>query len=426
MKRISLAFVVVALVLVAACSPASPAGQGTSGDKVLKLGVLGPYTGKNARVGEEFRGSVTMAFEAIDYKIGDYKIELVWVDSEGDPEKATRAYEEAALKSNIDAGILNWQSSVSVAAMEVVANHKIPHFFGFGATEVVNEKYEKDPERYSYWMGKTWPSPVKLSSAYVVALENAIESGELNLAEKNAAIFGEDTDWGRSFGAGIKSQLEDAGWTIVSEDYFVRGETEFYPLLNRLKNQNVVLLAGTANSPSTESLVKQAREVELESFVVMDGLGWIGEWYELCGDASDYVLDQIPQWTTEEAKAFRDEFEERWGFVPSPSAGGLSYDMTNFFIKIAQRAYDEHGELSRETLYKVGQEELWSGKLTYARDDGAIVMERYIYTAESVPDPVVGQGDFIFPVIQYFGGEGNVIWPDVWKTADLRVPPYMQ
>jgi branched-chain amino acid transport system substrate-binding protein len=377
-------------------------------------------------VGEEFKGAVQMAFEEIDYKIGDYTVELVWIDSQGDPEKATRAYEEAVLRDEIDAGTLQWQSSVAMAVMELAANNKVPHFFGFGATEGVNEKYESDPERYSYWMGKTWPSPVKLSAAYVETLEAAISQGTWSPPAKTVAIFGEDTDWGRSFGAGIKGQLEAAGWTTVSEDYFARGETEFYPLLNRLKDQEVALLAGTANSPSTESFVKQAREVGLNSLIVMDGMGWVGTWYELCGDACDYVLDQIPQWTTDEAKAFRDQFTEKYGFEPSPSAAGLSYDMIRFLIKVANRTLEKEGELSREALYKVGQEELWTGQLTFTRDDGAIIMEEYKYDASSVPDPIVGQGKFIFPVIQYFSGQGQVIWPDVWKTTDLAIPESMQ
>jgi len=421
MKRAVWILLLCSVLVLAGCAP-----TGGSAEKVLKLGVLGPYTGANARVGEEFKGSVQTAFEQIDYKIGDYKVELVWIDSQGDPEKATRAYEEAVLRSNIDAGILNWQSSVSVAVMELAANNKVPHFFGFGATEVVNEKYASDPARYSYWMGKTWPSPVKLSAAYVQTLEEAISQGKWSPAAKTVGIFGEDTDWGRSFGGGIKGQLEEAGWTTVSEDYFTRGETEFYPLLNRLKDQKVALIAGTANSPSTESLVKQAKEVGLNSLIVMDGMGWVGTWYELCGDACDYVLDQIPQWTTDEAKTFRDKFKEKYGFEPSPSAAGLSYDMTRFFIRIAQRTLEKYGELNRENLYKVGQEELWAGKLTYTKADGAIIMEEYRYDATSVPDPVVRQGKFIFPVIQYFKGEGKVIWPDVWKTNELEIPESMK
>ncbi|NIQ39607.1 MAG: ABC transporter substrate-binding protein, partial [Proteobacteria bacterium] len=64
-------------------------------DKVLKVGVMGPMTGPTAKVGEEFRNSTQMAFEKIGYKIGDYKIEIVWIDSQSDPAKATNAYSEA-------------------------------------------------------------------------------------------------------------------------------------------------------------------------------------------------------------------------------------------------------------------------------------------------------------------------------------------
>jgi len=39
--------------------------------------VLGPFSGPSARNGEEFKGSVIMALEAIDYTIEDYTIEPV-------------------------------------------------------------------------------------------------------------------------------------------------------------------------------------------------------------------------------------------------------------------------------------------------------------------------------------------------------------
>ena len=426
--------------LVAACAPAPtptptpapaeptptpvPATPTPAPPKVLKVGLLGPHTGPSARVGEEFKGAVTMAFDAIDWTIGDYKVELVLIDSESDPEKGTRAYEAAIVRDKIDCGLINWHSTVAVAVMEVAAKYKVPHFFGFGATEVVDEKYHSDPEKYSYWMGKTWPSPAKLSIAYVIALEDAIKAGIWEPKEKKAALYANDTEWGRSFAKAIGSQLKDAGWEIVAEEFVPIGETDFYPLLTKLRGLDVSLAAGTmSDAAGFCALIKQAREVGFKSLIVADGLGWIGEWYDLTGEPSDYVLDQIPQWTTAEAKTFKDKFEERWGIAPSPSAAGLAYDVANFFIKLAQETYEVYGELSRETLYKVGQEKLWAGELSYT--DG-MLMEEYKYTPETIPDPIVGKGYFIFPVIQYFGGEGKVVWPDEWKEADLEVPPYMK
>src|SRR5215472_8599415 len=160
-----------------ATRPLPPRVTNSLSEKVLRVGVLGPFTGPAARTGQEFRGAVEMAFESVNYGVGGYKIQPVWIDSQSDPEKATRAYEEAIVGQAIQAGLLNWHSSEAVAVMEVTAKHRIPHFFGFGATELVNEKFRFDPEKYGYWMAKGWPVPAKLSIAYVKVLEDAIRTG---------------------------------------------------------------------------------------------------------------------------------------------------------------------------------------------------------------------------------------------------------
>ncbi len=361
-----------------------------------------------------------MAFDSIGYRIGEYRVRLVWIDSESDPLKATTAYQEAVLRDKIDAGCLNWNSSVAVAVMEVTARFKIPHFFGMAATEVVNEKYRSNPKRYGYWMAKGWPTPSKLTVAYVDALDRAIQNGQWKPANRAAAIWGEDTDWGRSFGRAIRRQLEGHGWTIRTEEYFPVGETDFYPLFRKFKDAKVSLLAGTSTAlPALSAFIKQSREVGLDALVIADGLGWVGEWYSLTGDASNSVLDQVPGWMTPRAKQFASSFESRWKMKPSPAAAGLSYDYTNFFIRIAQRALAKYGTLDRDTIYRIGRDELTTGQLVYT--DG-VIMREYQYTSESAPDPVVGEGKYIFPVRQYVGGESKVIWPEAWKEMDLQVP----
>jgi branched-chain amino acid transport system substrate-binding protein len=418
--------VVIGLVLaIVGCGEETAAPGATSppepSEKVFKLGVLGPFSGPSARTGDEFKTSANMAFEAIDYKIGDYKIELVWIDSQSDPAKASQAYEQAVVQDGIEAGIINWHSSVAVSCMEVTAKHKVPHFFGFGATEVVNETFASDVDKYGYWMTKGWPTPAKLSVSYVQALEEAIASGTWAPAEKTAAIYGEDTDWGRSFGGAIKGQLEDAGWTIVAEEYFAIDTTEFYPLLNKFKDLNPAIIAGTSTAaPAFSAFIKQADEVGLESLIIADGLGWFGEWYDLTGSSSNFVIDQIPGWATEEGKTFAQDFEAKAGFPPSPSAGGLSYDGSTFFIALAQATLDEYGELTSETIYTFVKEKVWTGQWTYT--DG-IVMNEYKYTADTIPDPVVGKGYYIFPVLQYFDGEGKIIFPPEWAVQQLEPKP---
>jgi branched-chain amino acid transport system substrate-binding protein len=389
--------------------------------KTLKVGVLAPFTGPSARVGEEFKGAVTMAFDKINWDVCGYKIEPVWIDGESDPEKATRAYEAAVTRDKIQVGLLNWDASEVISVMELAAKYKIPHFFAMGTSEDIDIRFKSDP-KYAYWMGKGWPTPSKLTINYVTAVEDAIANGLWSPESKKVVLYGNDDEWSRGFTKAIGGQLQDAGWEIVGEEYVPVGETDFYPMLTKIKSMNAPLMAGTMDDAAGfPAMIKQAREVGIESLIIADGLGWVGEWYNMTGDASDYVIDQIPGWTTPEAIAFRDDFTKRWGIEPSPSSAGLAYDETNFFIKVLQTACQDKGELSSDAIFQTGKDKMWTTQLTYT--DG-ILMSEYKFTPDTLPDMVVGKGAFVFPVIQYFGGVGKTVWPDEIKEQDVQIPEY--
>jgi branched-chain amino acid transport system substrate-binding protein len=103
------------------------------------------------------------------------------------------------------------------------------------------------------------------------------------------------------------------------------------------------VLAGTSTAaPTMTAFVKQAGEVGLQSVIIADGLGWMGDWYKMAGPASNGVLDMIPQLTTPEAQQWAKDIKTKYGFNPSPSAGGLCYDGTNMFIKILKTTLENY------------------------------------------------------------------------------------
>jgi signal transduction histidine kinase/AraC-like DNA-binding protein/DNA-binding LacI/PurR family transcriptional regulator len=238
-----------------------PAGEAT---RSFKLGIMGPFSGFNAVVGIQMKGAVEMAFDQINHRIGPYQIDLEWIDCQSDPAKASLTYEEAILQHGIQACLLNWHTPVALACMKVAARYKIPHFFSLAGASAINAIWRSDPKQYFYWV-KGWPEPAKLTANYVQALEDAIARDWWQPEAKTAAFWGEDTEWGRSFAAGMKEQLEGAGWKIVAEDYFPVDQTDFVPWLMRIRERKPALLAGTASNPVTySSFVKQAHKLGLE------------------------------------------------------------------------------------------------------------------------------------------------------------------
>jgi len=401
---------------------ATVAVTGAQAEKVLKIGGMAPLTGPSAKTGQEIKQSAEMAFEEVGNKIGDYKVEFVWIDSQSDPAKATNAYAEAVERKGIQVGLLNWHSSVAIAVMDMAAKYKIPHLFGIGGSSVINEKYNKDPEKYGgYWL-KSWPIPQKTMTGYVDFLEDAIASGTFKPKNKKVVIFAEDTDWGRDIFAGAKKMFGDAGWEIVAEDFLSQQQTEFYPLLTKWKKLDPSLVFGSYGMPvGITSLLKQSKEVGLGVPMICDGLGWAGEWYSLAGSASDYTLDMIQKLATDQAKAWAANYEKKYGDKPSPSSGGLAYDSAKLFIKLAERTLEKTGKLDSENLRQVVVDELLTGKITYSAADGAITVSRFRYNKDSLPDPVVGIEDWYLPIIQYKGGKGYIVFPKAWAEADFVV-----
>jgi branched-chain amino acid transport system substrate-binding protein len=399
-----------------------PASKRIGAAQTLKIGVEGPLTGPDARTGDEFKSAVPMAFETAKYQVGPYKLELVWINDESDPAKGVAAYEQAVVGQGIQAALLNWNSSVSVAVMDVAARHKIPHIFALGAAETINDKWHSDPEKYGYWMAKGWPVPAKLTDSYVKALQYWMTRKAWTPPKKEVALWGENTDWGRGEAAGFKPQFQAAGFKVVSEDFFPIDQTDFNSLLTRYKNDGVPVLAGTCTATAAMSgLVKQWTQLGLNksSLLIADGLGWVGEWYKLTGSASNNVIDQIPEFATARSRAFATAFQKRYKFTPSPSAAGLCYDYARFFIRVLQTAYADHKELTNASIYETAKNKLWSGKLRFT--DG-IIMTNYQYSPKTIPDPIVGKGYFVFPVLQYHNGKPTTIYPPVFATGKLTKP----
>lgn len=424
-KKLSLltSLLIMMVVIIASCTPApaatteATAASNTTQAEVFKLGIQGPFSGPSARIGTEMKNGAVMAFEEVNWTIGKYKIEPVWIDCQSDPAKGTQAYEQAVVQDKIQAGLLNWHSSVAVALMEVTAKYKIPHVLGTGSTELVNTKYHSDVAKYGYWTLKSWPVPTKLSVMYVEALEDAIKKGTFKPEKKTVVIYAEDTDLGRTVGNGFKSQFEAAGWEVLDQEYFPLGQTEFYPLLNKFKDLGPAVIAGTSTSPpSLSAFIKQADEVGLKGVIIADGLGWVGDWYQLTGNSSNYVLDMIPTWATEPGKKFAKDFEAKFGYSPSASTGGIGYDSAKMWIEMAKGAIEQSGSLTSESLFKFIKDNVETGKWSYKN---GIVMKEYKW-GEDTPDPVIGADYYTFPVLQYFDGAAKIIYPADWAEQDIK------
>ena len=385
-------------------------------ERQISIGVLVPQTGSDAQVGANMRAAVELAMQQINYRAGDYRLVLHWIDEGADPMRATSNYERAIVADHIQVGFLGWRSDAAVALMPVVARYKIPHLFGVGATEIINDKFKSDEDRFGYWATKIYPIPGKISGAYADAITEAAKRGDFTPASKTVAVYAEDTDWGRSVAASMKSSFEQDGWRIAVVEYFPKDTTDFSALLAKFKSLNVGVVAGTAAVPqAAASLVKQYRTAGLKPLLVVDGLGYTANWYAATGAASDGVLDEQFVFSSPAAKRFVAGFKKSAGIDPSPLAAGLAYDATNFLVKVIEETAKKKTTVDGAAIFDTVRTKVWTGQLTWS----GIMNSEYVYRMSTIPDPVLGEKYFSVPVVQYEGGQPKIIWPPQRATGTL-------
>jgi branched-chain amino acid transport system substrate-binding protein len=391
-----------------ASAPASQAAGGAGG--TINIGFEGPYTGDSAASGQELKNAINMTMDAANWTVGNYKINPVWIDDATDPAKGAAAYEQAAVSQNIQAVLGGWNSSVAVAEMDVAAKYKIPSFFSCGAANTVTTKWQSDATKYGYWVAKCWPDPSLLVTAYVEWLDKGTADGSIKVPDKTFALWGEDTDWGRTFAKAVGDQLVAKGWTKKSEDIFPLSTTDFTSLVSKWNADKPSVIVGTTTSGSVNgALLKAVQDGGNKALFISDGVGQDPNFYKNIGSASDYVIDSAPLWTRPGSQQFVTDYKAKFGNDPSSQAAGLAYDYAHFFLKILQATIADQGSLTSATIYKEAQDKLWTGQLTYT--DG-VVMPSYQYSKDSVPNPVVGGDAWSFPVVQWIGGKSTLVYPN--------------
>ncbi len=430
----------------------APSTGGPSDGTVIKLGLVAPLTGNASGSGEGLKNGAVLAFSEIDWTIGNYRIELVDIDSESanlDSGAIAAKYQTAVNDQNLVAGLLNWHSSVALELMEVAADARMAHMFPLGASDQINATYDSDPSRYVVWGAKGWPQPGTYVSSYLDLMQCLLTTGceeaqaqtDWTPTFKGIFIATEPGTWGDSFEAGATRKIEEPGSYWATEGWAVAGSLEVLAeddattLANKAQSvadANVSVLLMTHTADNMGQFIEQVRlKMDPDPLIIVEGLGWSSASLTSAGQSAIGVLDGgygpyngAPE-VREVVQRFQTQYELDFGAAPSTSSGGLAYDYTRFAIRVLERALEKHGDIDREGVLDIYATEVQTGQLTL---DTGVVMSQYVYSSDSVPDPSYGIDTYYFPVYQYQdpNNDGEVdfatVFPAVLRDSEVIVP----
>jgi branched-chain amino acid transport system substrate-binding protein len=208
-----------------AAASAVPTGWAIAQAKPLKVGLMLPYSGTFAQLGENITHAVEMVIAEKGGKLGGREIQIIKLDDESKPEKGQENAERMVKRDGVDVLIGTVHSGVQMAIHKVVSESGtlciVPNA---GAVAVTRNLCAKNVFRMSF---SNW------QPAYGMGLA----LGKRGV--KKAAWITWDYAAGAESGAGFKEGLEKGGGQVVQTLTLKFPETNFQPLLAQIPGLGV-------------------------------------------------------------------------------------------------------------------------------------------------------------------------------------------
>jgi branched-chain amino acid transport system substrate-binding protein len=298
-------------------------------EAVIKIGVAGPMTGGQAKMGTDMLQSVELAVEEWNNHGGllGKKIVIVKRDDEAKEQQAKSVAYELASEGVV--GVIgHFNSGCTIPASEVYKEHMIPMITPSATNPYVTDRGHLNIFRVcgrDDQQGK-------------VAAEFAVNT----LKAKKCAVLHDKTQYGQGLADEFKKALGNRA-EVVYYGGFSKEELNFKPYLTKVKEMNPDLWFFGGIYDQAGPLVVQAREVGLTA-PFMSGDGVIDPVFlQAAGVAAEgsYLTfardpEKIPT-----AKAFLDKYHRKYG--PHGPYSIYAYDACNIVLSAIQKANSADG-----------------------------------------------------------------------------------
>ena len=300
MKRIALLVVSLLITAVFLVGPLSAA------DRPIKVGVVLPLTGEQAKFGEIERNSFLMALDEINKGggVNGKPIELVIEDDTGKPDVGRSAVEKLISRDNVLALTGGYSSSVTYAMCAVAQQRKIPFLVTTGSANKITEQ--------------GWDCVFRINppvSEYPKALMGFL--AEL-VKPTTVALLHENTLFGQSGANEFGPLAEKAGIKVIMKEGYEAGAVDFKPLLIKVKAAKPDMVYMISYVMDAALLMRQSKELDFNpKLFVGGGAGFtLPEFAQNAGDASENVFS-ADLWTHrvpyKGAQAYYDNYKAKYG-----------------------------------------------------------------------------------------------------------------
>ena len=308
----------------------------------IKIGVIQPMTGSLAYDGQSWIHGARIAEEEINDTGGvlGRPITLIIEDGLCMPADSVAAAEKLITRDEVVAIGGCFCSSATKAVMPVVDRRQVPLVTGVSSSPALTTELHP-------WFFRACPHEGMYTPAFC---RHMID----NMGVKSMAIIAVNDDWGRGTAEEFTKTFIEYGGKILATEYFEHGEVDYYPFLTKIKAMNADTVFIIAETQDGSMIVKQYRELGIESQVTAVGSLATGTFMDLAGAAADGIYVTAPYVYTAVTpgnERFVEKYRERANEDPGKySLAG--YDVINIIAEAIGRAGSTDRAEIRDALEK--------------------------------------------------------------------------
>lgn len=316
----------------------------TKKEDTIKIGVAGPLTGDQAKMGTDLRNGVELAVSEWNEKGGvlGKKIELLAEDDQHDPKLAVTVANK--LVSLGAAGVVgHWNSSASIPASEVYKDRgNIPMITPASTNPQLTERGFENVFRVC---GRD-DQQGKVAAEFVLK----------ELKSKKVAVIHDKTTYGQGLADEFKKAL-GSETEVVYYGVVIQGDKDFRAVLTSIKEKSPELIYFGGIYPEAGLLVKQARELGIKSSF-MSGDGTIDkEFIKIAGKENaegTYLTFSPDPSNMAGAKSFLEKYRTKYGEHGPYSI--YAYDAANILLTGIKNAGSVEGKKISDAIRSLKHE----------------------------------------------------------------------
>jgi len=233
--------------------PVTEAPQTTQ--EPIKIGFFSPTTGFAAADGTSALQSAQLAVKIVNEKGGvlGRQLELVFYDDAAKPDQTSAIARKLIEQDKVVAGISGSYSGSTRAAAPIFQEAGIPMLSAYGIHPEVTKT-----GNMIFRIGTLADVQGRIGAELIGKVMNF----------KKVAILTVDNDFGISLTDGFKKHATDLGLEIVLEEKYPLGETEFRPIIGKIKSSGAEVVYATGYFNEAANLVSQAKDEGLNIQIV--------------------------------------------------------------------------------------------------------------------------------------------------------------